>query len=115
MLQLRFFVSGCERSSHGTGASEYHVHRYHHVRGERLQGTAANFKSKARIDLNFIEFFPPCSLEILDDTACSTELRLAVTSSSPTLKSALEIFPHLSFFLEYEARTGTDFKRVIPP
>lgn len=61
MLQLPTFrFSGCERSSHGTGTSEYHVHRYHHVRGERLQGAVENFESKnTMLRLEFIEFFSP--------------------------------------------------------
>lgn len=42
----RFSLSGSERSGHGAGTSEYHVRSYHHVRGERLQGTVANFESK---------------------------------------------------------------------
>lgn len=42
----RFSFSGSERSGHGAGTSEYHVRSYHHVRGERLQGTVANFESK---------------------------------------------------------------------
>lgn len=37
MLQFPVFsFSGCERSGHGAGTSEYHVRSYHHVRGERL-------------------------------------------------------------------------------
>lgn len=96
---LSVFVSGCERSSHGTGASEYHVHRNHHVRGERLQGTAANFKSKAGVELNFIEFFPPRLLEIPDDTVCSTESRLIVTISSPTLEICVGNLPTFIFLL----------------
>lgn len=53
-----FLLLGCKRSSHGVRTSEYHVHSHHHVRGERLQGATANFKSKERLDLSFIEFFP---------------------------------------------------------
>lgn len=44
-------VSGGERFGHGTGASEHHVLRHHHVRRERLQGATANFEGKSRLNI----------------------------------------------------------------